>query len=167
MVFVRTKTIKGKPYAYLVENKWTLRGSRQISTKYLGRVISLQKVRDLPFSTYFPEYSIQQKNKKELLRDALMVTLLGYGFQLQKRTLRCKNIVLDLETMTLKQKSGKAIALALGEGILCSETIARISNYAKSEDDEGYMLAKHCIEAGLNIPKELFVALYEASSDSA
>ena len=43
-MFVRVKNIKGRKYAYLVENEWTPWGSRQRVTKYLGKLVSLERI---------------------------------------------------------------------------------------------------------------------------
>ena len=163
MAFIRTKQIKGKHYAYLIENKWTPQGPRQGSTKYLGRVIFMQKVRDLPFSTQFPHYQPNEKSKIELLSAVITTNLLEYGFVCKKQVLKKGDILFDPAAMILQKKNKKVIALGINEGILCANTIARILAYLKSEDDTGYLLAKYCVEAGLTVPKDIFVALYEAS----
>src|SRR3989344_5502046 len=45
-MFVRVKNIKGRKYAYLVENEWTPWGSRQRVTKYLGKLISVERAKE-------------------------------------------------------------------------------------------------------------------------
>ena len=45
MAFVRVKKISGSEYAYLVENTWTERGTRQRVGKYLGRIYKPDKVK--------------------------------------------------------------------------------------------------------------------------
>ena len=78
-MFVRTKKIKDKDYAYLVENEWTPWGSRQKVTKYLGRSHSLQKTSgheaELPSG-----YS-------DAAKAAIVQELKNHGFEEQKEGL--------------------------------------------------------------------------------
>ena len=43
MAFVRVKRINGGTYAYLVENSWTRKGTRQKVSRYLGKVHAVEK----------------------------------------------------------------------------------------------------------------------------
>lgn len=162
MAFVRTKKIKGHVYAYLVVNAWTAQGSRQTSKKYLGRVFFMPKV------SYSQSQATVPENKNEILTQVLLHTLNPYGFLHRNKTLRKGELIIDLAKYTVVQKNQRPAAIALNEGYLCTETLARILSYQKSETDEqtnqeGYTLAKYCIEAGLVVPQKCFVALYETS----
>lgn len=163
MTFIRTKKIKQYTYAYLVENIWTSNGSRQKSKKYLGRVFFFPKVRDLLDNSLVPK----EKTRTNILREVVSRTLLEHGFAIQNKKAKKSEIIMDLETFSMVQKNGRLAALAINNGILSTETIARVYNYKKSEDKEGYLLAKYCVEAGLLLPHKHFVALYETQSDSA
>ncbi len=163
MAFIRTKTVKGNTYAYLVQNQWTQKGARQRSKKYLGRVFLLEKVRDKPFCS-MENYVIKGKSKKEILANAIVITLQGYGFSQKENKLKKENLFVDLKTLEVAQRNGNPAALSLNGGILCTETISRILACRESEENiEGYQLAKCCVEAGLSLPEKLFVAIYEAA----
>ncbi len=159
MAFIRIKKIKQYTYAYLVENTWTGKGSRQKSKKYLGRVFFFPKVRDLLDNSLLPK----EKTRTHILTDVVSKTLLEHGFTLQNKKAKKSEIVVDLDTFFVRQKNGKPAVLAMNEGVLSTETLARIREYNKSEDNEGYLLAKYCVEAGLLLPPKYFVALYEAA----
>src|SRR3989344_5881813 len=49
MAFFRIKKIKGKEYAYIVENEWKKKGSRQKVMGYLGRVYRFSLMNDVGF----------------------------------------------------------------------------------------------------------------------
>ena len=154
-------------YAYLVENKWTPNGSRQNNKKYVGKVFFLQKVRDIEFFEHFPDYISKQKTLKELLKDTIIANLISYGLIQEGSYLKNSEIVVDLDTLKITQRHGKPAALALNEGFLSNDTLSRILNYEKSENEEdkgkeGYLLAKYCIEAGIIVPQKIFIAMYEA-----
>jgi len=64
MVFIRTKRIKKAQYAYLVENVWTSKGSRQKIKSYLGRIIELK------YKDENDEYELEESGEeKELIKE--------------------------------------------------------------------------------------------------
>ncbi len=160
MAFVRIKTVQRNKYAYLVENKWTNKGARQSCRKYIGRVFSLEKVSDCSERIDIPKGN----NKKELLEYILALTLKEHGFTQKESVFKHKSLIVDINKLEVMQKNGKPAAIALNEGILCTETLSRIITSEKSEEEtEGYSLAKCCVEAGLSVPEKLFIALYEST----
>jgi len=159
MAFIRTKNIKHYTYAYLVENTWKSEGSRQKSKKYLGRVFSFPKVKDILDDSLSPK----EKARITLLTELVSKTLLEHGFTIQNKKARKSEIIVDLEAFSITQKNGKRAVLAINNGFLSTETLQRILQYNKSEDREGYLLAKYCVEAGLFLPSKYFVALYDAA----
>jgi hypothetical protein len=40
-MFIRAKSVKGKKYAYLVENIWKKGKVKQVVKKYIGKIVSL------------------------------------------------------------------------------------------------------------------------------
>ena len=87
MAFVRTKKIKNKEYAYIVENKYRKRGNpvKQKTKKYLGRVYRFERKNDFDF---FEFYSISdnisyldQSSKKKLMLDLIKFELVNHGFK--------------------------------------------------------------------------------------
>lgn len=153
MAFVRTKKLKGKEYAYLVENEWTINGSRQKVKAYLGRVIRPLKLRERPAQTDGLSY-------KQAVMSLIKQELQNHGFD---ETLTFDNkIKADLENAAFNN-SGKNIVLAMNEGFLCSQTLKDALNIQLTghEEKAGTKLANALVEAGLKIPKDTFVELFE------
>jgi len=152
MVFVRIKKLKGREYAYLVANEWTINGSRQKVQGYLGRVITPVKQREKTAEISLFEY-------KQAVLALVKQELWNHGFNSE---LCCEDVKVDLDLMKLTKK-GKNIVLALNEGFLCSQTLKdaldiELTGY---EEQAGTQLAKALLELGLNIPKDIFVELFE------
>ena len=152
-MFVRIKKLKGKEYAYLVENEWTINGSRQKVKSYLGRVIRPLKMKE-------KETDISEMNYKQAVMTLLKQELQNHGFD---ETLTFDNkIKADLDEKKITN-SGKNIVLAMNEGFLCSQTLkdALEIELTGHEEEAGTQLAKALVEAGLSIPKDAFVQLFE------
>lgn len=152
-MFVRIKKLKGKEYAYLVENEWTINGSRQRVKSYLGRIIRPLKMRE-------KEIDISGMDYKQAVTTLLKQELHNHGFD---ETLTFDNkITADLDEKKITN-SGKNIVLAMNEGFLCSQTLkdALEIELTGHEEEAGTQLAKTLVEAGLSIPKDTFVQLFE------
>lgn len=152
MVFVRIKKLKGREYAYLVANEWTINGSRQKVKGYLGRVIKLTKKTEKT-----PDISVF--DYKQSVIALVKQELCNHGFNSE---FKLEDIKADLESMKFTKKR-KNIVLALNEGFLCSQTIKdaleiKLTGY---EEHAGMQLAKALLEAGLSFPKDTFVQLFE------
>ncbi len=157
-MFIRTKKIKGNPYAYLVENTWKRESSRQKVSKYLGRVHILAetgKTEAVKLNGLSYEQSIRALIDHQLRR---------LGFAQKDNVLRHENLVFDPATMTLKDSSStKSQVLKSNDGFVCDHTLAELiaMKNTGNEQEVGLCLAKACVAAGLDIGKELFVELYE------
>jgi len=152
-MFVRIKKLKGKEYAYLVENEWTINGSRQRVKSYLGRIIRPLKMRE-------KEADISNMEYKQAVMALLKQELHNHGFD-ESLTFDNK-IKADLDEKKITN-SGKNIVLAMNEGFLCSQTLkdALEIELTGHEEEAGMQLAKALVEAGLSIPKDTFVKLFE------
>ena len=87
MSFLRTKTIHGNQYCYLVENHYTKNGPRQKVKKYLGRAFKLEPKQELDFFNYFQIKDLNtylKKPKKEVLNDLIKFELTKHDFKEQK-----------------------------------------------------------------------------------
>ena len=152
MVFVRIKKLKGKEYAYLVENEWTINGSRQKVKAYLGRVIKpLRKKEKIT--------DIRNLEYKKAVTALVKQELLNHGFD---ENLAFEDAKADLNEGKFTSK-GRNIVLALNEGFLCSQTLKdaldiELTGY---EEEAGTQLAKALLELGLKLPKDIFVQLFE------
>ena len=170
-MFIRIKKIKDKEYAYLVENKWRKRkvkGSRQKVKGYLGKVFEYDKKYSKSFLEYHnikdtSEYCKSKKKKKDIIKDLTIVSLSNYGFSDKEGVFENQELFFDEKGLSLiNKKTGKSVVLKANEGFLCEHTIKRILNYKEKEDEEkGYRLAKYLIEAGLDVPRDIFIDLYQ------
>lgn len=160
MGFIRIKKINGNDYAYLVENKWYKRGfkskgkgSRQKVGKYLGRVYFFDKVDDGDFLSFkkidgFEEYIINN-NQDDVIKDLVRWEMFRHNIDADEFNVNFNNKKII--------RGKKEVSLRLNEGFLNSYTLRRLFNL-KSNDS--LYLAKCFVEAGIEIPKEIFVGLF-------
>lgn len=166
-MFIRIKNIKNKkgrvyPYAYLVGNKWYKRGgngkdkgSRQRVIGYLGRVHSFSKVKDDDFFEYLKVEDIEKyvsKGKNKAIKDLVEWEFYRHGVDGFKVDFRNSKVI----------REGKEVSLKINEGFLNSWTLNRLLRFRfKGEDrEDGLRLAKAFVEAGLEVPKEVFVGIF-------
>jgi hypothetical protein len=157
-------------YAYLVENKWRKRlgkgrrGSRQKVSKYLGRVLRFEKIKDAAFLGFlnianFEEYT--KKTKREIIGDLVRYELFLRGFEIKENLAEKEGVIFDFKKLKVFDSSmDERIVIEMNEGFLCNYTIGKLPNFKPEDDDEhivGIKLAKAFLEAGLNVPKEIFV----------
>lgn len=159
MSFVRVKKINNSEYAYLVENTWHAgKGSRQQVKAYLGKVIKPEKTLDL----LAPE--LKNLSYTDAIRQVTRWTLIQHGFQEGTANLLMQGTTLaDIgEGRFLNKKS--PCAIMMNEGFLCNHTFKQALEFKTAETTEektGHELANVLLEAGLSIPQELFVQLFE------
>ncbi len=153
-MFVRVKKIKGRPYAYLVENEWTPWGSRQRVSKYLGKSATLTRfaegLAELPAGI------------QPAILEAVAQELKNHGFVQDGKLLKQEDIIVNLEDKTVRQKS-KKVVLGMNEGYLCDHTFEQLLTFAPEErpDESAKKLATLVLEAGLKLSNEQFVHLFE------
>ena len=94
-MFIRKKKIRGKEYAYLVENRYNKKKkqSRQQSTSYLGKVIILS--------------SADRQTVASTLKEAIINELTNVGFKFKDNQLVKDSIVIDLNTVEVKENNKK------------------------------------------------------------
>jgi len=153
-MFVRVKKIKGRPYAYLVENEWTPWGSRQRVSKYLGKTQTLSR-----FSEGLAELPA---GLQPAIVEAVAQELSNHGFVREGNLLKQENVTVDLNEKTVRQNS-KKIVLGLNEGYLCDHTLQQLLTFTPEErpDESAKKLASLVLEAGLKLSNEQFLHLYE------
>ncbi len=158
MVFFRIKKIKGKEYAYIVENEWKRKGSRQKVKGYIGRVYRFDLKNNVDFLEYFKIENVQnyiENNEKNKIVNDLI------EWEIFKFSINKQEFLIDLNNAKL-QKNKKNVALLVNEGFMCSLTLKNLIEY-KTEGDEqgdGYRLARAFVEAGIKVPQEIFVGLF-------
>lgn len=160
MSFIRTKKIDGKDYAYLVENKWYKRkvkgkgcGSRQKVSKYLGRIFSFNRKETIDFFPFkkinnLEEY-LKNNSKNKIIKDLV-------EWELWRHNINKDDITIDYANKKIT-KNNKKVSLRINEGFLNSFTLNRLFGLRAGNS---YYLAKCFVEAGVEIPKEVFVGVF-------
>ncbi|TKJ17080.1 hypothetical protein CEE44_00915 [Candidatus Woesearchaeota archaeon B3_Woes] len=152
-MFVRLKKIKDKYYAYHVQNKRVRGKVKQKVKGYIGRAYFPKKTNEKDFFEFVNE-NINNYNKpfKEIIEDLIKWEFLKHNL---------KDIELD---KFLIKKDNNKIILKLNEGYLYDKTIKNMIKFQPVGDDEyiiGKEFAEVFVKAGIDIPKELFVKLFE------
>jgi hypothetical protein len=168
MSFIRTKKIKGGEYAYIVENKWRKRKKnkvRQKTNKYLGRVFRFDRASVVDFFEFYKIEDVnkylEEKDKYEILYDLIKLELYNHGFDEKDGLLKNDRCCFDLNEKRVRSEKTKKIAIAMNEGFLTNYAIKKILKFeAFDEEEDGYLLAKMFVEAGINIPQEVFVGFF-------
>ncbi|MAG91242.1 hypothetical protein CMO83_01035 [Candidatus Woesearchaeota archaeon] len=158
MAFFRIKKIKGKEYAYLVENEWSKKGSRQTVKGYLGKIHRFQLKNDVGFLQHlgignFENY-VNENDASKIIYDLFEWEFFKFGISKEEFSL-------DLDERRIQQHN-KKIVLLINDGYMCNLTLKNLLDF-KSENDEekdGYMYARAFVEAGIKVPQEVFVGLF-------
>jgi len=149
-MFIRLKKVKGNYYAYKVQNRRVYGKVKQKVKGYIGKALIPKKVNEKSFFEFVNDNSYN-KPLKETVEDLVKWELFKH------------NLNLKLEKNSLKQNNQK-IVLKINEGYLYDKTIKDIINFHAVGDDEyviGQEFAEVFVKAGIDIPKELFVKLFE------
>jgi len=179
MAFIRIKKIKNKPYAYLIQNKWTKKGPRQKSTKYLGPVFEFV---DFDKTVSFREY-IFEKNKidlenffdknnpKDILNEIIFFELKQRNFKTyfgkrnsKKNSVLFENIVVDLNYLKIYDlEDKKNIVININGDFMCSYTLKKLYNFYEHGDnvEVAKKLAQKFISCGIAIEDEVFVLFFK------
>lgn len=160
-MFVRAKTIKGQKYAYLVKNVWKKGKVKQVTKKYLGRIIFLPDTN--------PSFSPISVDFSSSLKDC-MVSLLkneffsrGFSAHSRQNAVVFEDIIINFSTFKITN-DGKNVVLFLNNRYFYPELIRDFVTFyqPESEDDvPGQRLAQAFSDAGVSISKENFVLLYK------
>lgn len=153
-MFVRVKKIKGKEYAYLVQNEWTPWGSRQKVAKYLGKAHKIERMSE---NTKQLPAGFQQTVIESIAQE-----LENHGFSRQDTNLVKENFTVSMNDKTIRF-NGKRAVLGMNEGYLCDETIQQLLTFIPEEKAEANAkkLANLVLEAGLKLNSEQFLHLFE------
>lgn len=165
MTFIRVKRRAHgqsvKEYAYLVRNTWhkRIRSPRQSVSKYLGRIHTCERHEEPDFFTFHNitdcESYCSKRGLHRILGDLIEWELRRHGTP--------EGIRYDRTRRTITH-DGKECVLRINDGFLCGYTIRRILNFSSDEDDEreiGIAIAERFTEAGIAIPKEVFIGIFE------
>ena len=155
MSFIRLKTINGARYAYEVENYWTSKGSRQRTKQYLGRVYTPDETRSVPFT-------LSEQDLPAIAHALARHALATHGFDQEGSTLVWNHIRADLTLGTFVAHDKSAV-IELNEGFLCEQTYRALRTFTPSAERFEKQLATTLLAAGLTIPKDLFIHLFDAA----
>lgn len=163
-MYIRTKKIKGKEYAYLVQSRWKKRnknsknGPRQKVKGYLGRVYRLESKKDIDF---FEFLSIKDSDKYLIKSCKKKIVYDLIRWEIYKHEISKDDFLIDIEDKKI-MKNEKSVVLGINDGYLCGETIKKLINFKNGEEEQqGLELAKRFVQAGINIPNELFICYFE------
>jgi hypothetical protein len=163
MAFIRLKKRKLKDktvsYAYLVKNKWSKKHNspRQIVSKYLGRVYDFEKKNDDTFESLNQitdlEQYVLERSRTEIINDLIDWKIHQHQMPIQFKKKEKKILIAD-----------KEIVIRLNDGFLCSYYIGKLHRFNSKHTDPHYIgidLATAFTQAGIDIPKELFVIIFD------
>jgi len=158
MAFFRVKKIKGKEYAYLVENEWKRKGSRQKVKGYLGRAYRLSQTNKTDFSGLINnneiEKYIQDNDANKIIKDLIEWELINFNVDRNEFSI-------DLTNRTLQRHKKNAV-LVMNEGFMCDLTLSNLLEFKPEadEDSNGYNFARAFVEAGIKVPQDVFIGLF-------
>ena len=193
-MFFRTKKIKGKEYAYIVENEWittaksvgldassrsrehiTLRGSdmrgslrdshvisrprkgsRQKVKGYLGRVYRFDLKNNVDFLEFLKIGNIEDclnNDFKKIIKELIEWELFKHGITKNDFSIDLNNIKI--------QKNKKNVSFYINDGFMCELTLRNLLGFRVIEEQtDGYRFARCFVEAGIKVPKEVFIGLF-------
>ena len=168
MAFIRTKKIKGKKYAYIVENKWKKKKVKQRVKKYLGRVYSFERSDDGRFEEFVSQDLagyMKSRDAKTIILDLIRWELHNHGFKDSNGLLVNSECSVDMKKLRIRNQKGSSVALEFNEGLLNEYKLKRFLKFnfgsELSEEEAAYKLAKEFVENGLDVPHEVFIGVFQ------
>lgn len=163
-MFIRMKNIKGQEYAYLVENSWKDSKARQRVRQYLGRVYTPEKIK----TVLFEEFCKMPKDYKGIVSALIGWTLVQHGFVkdplVQKKWLYDNGrLVCDPEACKITSRKNN-VTLKLNEGYMNEYTLKELLNInikKQEQRDAATVLAKAFVSAGIPIPENIFIEVFQ------
>jgi len=157
MAFVRKKRIRVKEkyysYAYLVKNKWTKAGPRQEVIKYIGKLLRPELVNDISFNDFISEDfdSFVTNSFAAIVKTLILWELYKYGCKAAFDN-KSKKILLN----------NKEVVLEINQGFLCAHNIWKVLNFRPLAEPKqtGLRFAETIRYAGIDVPKEIFIVLF-------
>jgi len=158
MAFFRIKKIKGNEYVYIVENEWKGKGSRQKVKGYIGRAYRLELKNDVDFTAHLKIVDVDgfiEKNDFKKIVEYLI------EWELFKFCISRQEFFIDFDGKIV-QKNKKNAVLLINDGFLCSITLRNLLEFKpENEETDAYRLARAFVEAGIKVPQDFFVRLFE------
>ncbi len=159
MAFFRIKNIKGKEYVYIVESNWKDNSSRQKVKSYIGRVYRFTIKNDVDFLQFMKikniEAYINKNHRNKIMNDLIEWEIFKFGIDKDE-------FPLDLDNCKIL-KNNRNGAILVNDGYMCNLTLKNLLEFKPEGDEEtdGYRFARAFVEAGIKIPQDVFVRLFE------
>jgi len=188
MTYIRVKKIRKKEkeyrYAYVVENRWKKRvkkgskkGARQKVKSYLGKVHEFSKVGERDIISHFDIKDVKghldEHGFSKVVRDMVRIELLNHGFMENGDFYANGELAVyisekDFFVKNLEEEKERKLVIAMNEGFLCKETFEKVMAFkGKGRPEEvGLSLANALVEAGLKVPNEIFVEMFNRIVES-
>ena len=161
-MFIRTKKINKKEYAYVVKNTWKKRKkeSRQKVSSYLGRIYKLEKINNNQL-----EADYEKQSYKKTILDLIRLELLNHDFkEIKKNIWQKEEFIVDLKNKKVYDlKNKKNICLEINNNFSCNYTLRKLINFIPkkglTELQIGKQLANSFEAAGVSVSKDIFVII--------
>ncbi len=160
-MFFRVKKIKGKEYVYLVENEWKKGTSRQKVKGYIGRAFRFEPKKQIDFADFLKSKSIDM-GLEEFAKNASNNKIINMLIEWESAKQEIPaDFSIDLKEGSIRI-NGKDAAISINNGFLCGRTLKSLLDFKPIGDEEhdGKRLARAFIEAGINVPHEVFAGIF-------
>jgi hypothetical protein len=160
-MFFRIKKVKGKEYAYLVENEWKRRGSRQKVKGYFGRVYRFKIINDVSFNDFMKISDLKPyldaRSTREIIKDLIK-------WEFYRFDINWDFFVIYIDNCKVQRKE-KNVVIHINEGFMCNLTLKNLIKFLpEGIENDGYRLARAFVEAGIKVPQEVFVEVFDKMS---
>lgn len=174
-MYIRTKKINNTLYAYLVSARWSKRkkAPKQKTVKYLGKLYQLKKISNKSFEQFIKKNInkyLKLTKPKKIILDLVRCELKNHKLKEVKRDIwQQKNIKVDLKTKRVyDENTNKTICLEINNNFLTTHTLRNIINFNAPPNltnmQIGKSLAKAFLSAGITIPEQTFVNIFQKIS---
>lgn len=157
MVFFRIKKIKGKEYVYRVENEWKGDTSSQKVKGYLGRSYKFITADNISFQDFCKisdlDRYLKENNIETIIKDLIK-------WELARHHVLKDDFLIDIDNKKIK-KEGKDVVMIINQGFMCGTTLRNLLEFkTANEEQDGRRFARAFVEAGIQVPEEIFTGLF-------
>lgn len=174
-MYIRTKKIRNTLYAYLVSARWSKKkkAPKQKTVKYLGKLHTIEKKYNKTFEKYIKKdlhNYLKKSTPRRITLDLVRCELLNHRFKEVKKDIwKYKNFIVDLKTKKVYDtNTNKTICLEINNNFLTTHTLRNIVYFSSPPNltnmQIGKSLAKAYLSAGIIIPEEIFVDIFQKIS---
>jgi len=169
-MYLKIKKIKGIEYAYLVNQTYNKRkkNTRQKNISYLGKVLQLQRVKNLTLSSQIKvplEEFIEQAPQREIFKALIKLELINHGFKI----IGGENFVKDNLQVTggcmrfSDKMNNSKVCFEVNQGFLTSRSLDRLCTPLSQHTDDvecANVFARRVRSEGLDPSEEVFILLF-------